>query len=118
MVVTCTTSCVQAIRALLLHMQSHIAAPVRTGTELLKQLEVGARILPFLCNRRAPHCHALSYSKQAFTRAQEFYQYGHTNCTVWSQKLVLSAAKCLCAALAACILVQVVCIHTQHVKLY
>lgn len=52
--------CMQAIRALLLHMQLHIAAPVRTGTELLKQLEIGARILPFLCNRQVPHCHALS----------------------------------------------------------
>lgn len=43
---------VQALRVLLLHLQNHLAAPVRSGVQLLRQLEVDARILPFLCSRR------------------------------------------------------------------
>ncbi|KAK9842533.1 hypothetical protein WJX81_004757 [Elliptochloris bilobata] len=39
----------EAFRALLLHLQSHMAAPVRNGVQLLRQLEADARILPFLC---------------------------------------------------------------------
>ena len=44
---------------LLLHLQTHLAAPVRNGVQLLRQLEVDARILPFLCSRQ-PSLHASS----------------------------------------------------------
>jgi len=43
----------QAVRALLVHVQAHLAPPVLTGGQLLQRLEHGARILPFLCGRRA-----------------------------------------------------------------